>query len=92
MLSTISIVKFENVFLSVYTHCVYTLHTILFQNPLYTHLCVYTHGLYTHFVPILVLINYYYILFILYIIIIITIIKSKMKTTFKVSKSGNYEP
>ncbi len=68
MLSTTSSVKFENVSFSIYTHSVYTLHTLLFQNSLYTHLCVYTHTIYTQFGSILVLIN---LLFIIYLLLLL---------------------
>jgi hypothetical protein len=90
MHSTTSSVKFENVYPLIYTHSVYTLHTFLFQNLLYTHLCVYTHQLYTQFGSILVLIsilfiNYLliYIIYLLlyYILLLIFLLKLNIKTT-----------
>jgi hypothetical protein len=90
MFSIILSVKFENVSLMIYTHCVYTLHTLSIQNLLYTHLCVYTHPIYTHFLPILVLI-YSFIIILLFIIIYLLIyyillllfFKSNIKTILK---------
>ena len=88
MLSITSNVKFEKVSLMIYTHSVYTLHTLLFKNLLYTHLCVYTHPIYTHFLPILVLIYtiiiillYIIIYLLLYYILLLLFLKSNIETT-----------
>jgi hypothetical protein len=91
MFSIISSVKFENVSLMIYTHCVYTLHTLSIKNLLYTHLCVYTHPLYTHFLPILVLI-YTFIIILLFIIIYLLIYYILLLLFIKtILKNLNYE-
>ena len=99
MLSITSSVKFENVSFLIYTHSVYTLHTHLFQNLLYTHLCVYTHPIYTHFLPILVLIYLFIIILLfiiiyllLYYILLLLLLNTNIKTTVKRGKSWNYKP
>ena len=95
MLSITSSVKFENLSLLIYTHSVYTLHTHLFQNLLYTHLCVYTHPIYTHFLPILVLIYLFIIILLfiiiyllLYYILLLLFLKTNIKTTLNYSDHG----
>ena len=83
------LLNFENVSFLIYTQCVYTQHTLLFQNSLDPHLCVYTHTIYTHFLPILVVLIYMFIIILLFIIIylllyyilLLLFLKSNIKTT-----------
>jgi hypothetical protein len=92
MFSIVSSVKFENISILIYAQCVYTQHTLLFQNSLDPHLCVYAHSIYTHFAAIFVLI-YVIINILLFIIIylllyyilllLLLLLNSNMKTTLK---------